>query len=89
MRRALRIHQKTGAHQPAPAPSAVDHPKHYNMGKIEAITAINDWKLGFELGNAVKYIARAEHKGNALQDLEKAAWYLNHEIQKRKQQTPQ
>jgi Protein of unknwon function (DUF3310) len=58
----------------------VNHPSHYNQGNIEVIDAIDDWKLGFSLGNAVKYIARADHKGNRLQDLKKAAWYLQHEI---------
>jgi len=61
---------------------AVNHPKHYNVGKFEVIDVIEDWKLGFCLGNTVKYIARAEHKGNALEDLKKAAWYLNRHIQK-------
>lgn len=60
--------------------SNVDHPKHYNMGKIEVIDAIEDWQLDFHLGNAVKYIARAKHKGNELEDLEKAMWYLKRRI---------
>lgn len=59
---------------------AVNHPKHYTFGKIEVIEAIEDWSLGFHLGNAVKYIARADHKGNKLQDLKKAHWYLSREI---------
>lgn len=67
---------------------AINHPPHYNVGKIEVIDAIEDWKLGFCLGNVVKYVARAEHKGTTLQDLEKAAWYLNHEIQKLKKGPP-
>ncbi len=37
----------------------VNHPAHYNQGKIEVIEAIEDWKIGFHLGNAIKYIARA------------------------------
>lgn len=61
----------------------VDHPKHYNMGKIEVIDAIEDWSLNFHLGNTVKYVARANHKGNALEDLKKAKWYLEREIQRR------
>lgn len=60
----------------------VDHPAHYNAGSIEVITAIDDWGLGFSLGNAVKYIARAKHKGSELTDLKKACWYLNHEIER-------
>lgn len=62
--------------------STVDHPKHYNAGKIEVIDAIEDWKLNFHLGNVVKYIARAEHKGRTLEDLKKAQWYLNRAIEK-------
>lgn len=58
-------------------PDAVNHPAHYNAGKIEVITVIEDWNLGFCDGNAVKYIARAAHKGNRIQDLEKARWYLD------------
>lgn len=59
----------------------VDHPAHYNAGKIEVIDAIEDWKLNFHLGNVVKYVARAEHKGNPLDDLKKARWYLDRYIQ--------
>ena len=61
---------------------AVDHPSHYNTGKIEVIDAIEDWGLGFALGNAVKYIARAAHKGRLIEDLRKARWYLDREIQR-------
>lgn len=57
--------------------SSVDHPKHYNHGSIEVIDAIEDWSLGFHAGNVIKYVARAEHKGNKLQDLRKARWYLD------------
>ena len=60
----------------------IDHPKHYNMGKYEAIDVIDDWGLGFNLGNTVKYISRAGHKDNILQDLKKALWYLDREIQR-------
>jgi hypothetical protein len=59
----------------------VNHPAHYNTGKFEVIEVLEDWKLNFHLGNVVKYIARAEHKGFELQDLRKAAWYLNRYIQ--------
>jgi len=56
--------------------SKVDHPKHYNEGKIEAIEVIEDWGLDFCLGNCVKYICRAKHAGNEMEDLMKAHWYL-------------
>jgi hypothetical protein len=62
----------------------VNHPQHYNAGKIEAIDVIEDWRLNFSLGCVVKYICRAEFKDSTLQDLEKAAWYLNREIERRK-----
>lgn len=61
--------------------SNVNHPNHYNQGMIEVIDAIEDWKLGFNLGNAVKYIARAGIKtSEQIEDLHKARWYLNREI---------
>lgn len=58
----------------------VNHPAHYNQGTIEAITYIKDQNLGFCLGNALKYIVRAEHKGNKKEDLRKAIWYIQYEI---------
>lgn len=61
----------------------IDHPRHYNHGTIEAITVIEDWNLNFNLGNAVKYISRADHKENAVEDLKKAVWYLQREIVRR------
>lgn len=60
--------------------SAIDHPTHYTRGGIEAIDAIEAWELGFNLGNVVKYVARCGHKGEALEDLQKARWYLDREI---------
>ena len=64
----------------------VEHPNHYG-GKentYEAIKVIESWDLGFCLGNAVKYISRAGKKNNKLEDLEKASWYINREINKLK-----
>jgi hypothetical protein len=61
----------------------VNKPSHYNQGKIQPIEAIEDWDLGFNLGNTVKYIARAEHKGAPVEDLRKARWYLDREIANR------
>lgn len=60
----------------------INHPPHYNQGSIEVITVIEDWDLNFCLGNAVKYIARSKHKGSELEDLKKAAWYLDREIKR-------
>ena len=59
----------------------VNHPPHYNGGNIEAIDVIEDWDLDFNLGNAVKYICRAEHKGSYEEDIEKAIWYLQRSLQ--------
>ena len=62
----------------------VNHPDHYNHGKIEVIDFIEDQHLGFHLGNAVKYISRAGRKDPArtVEDLRKAAWYLNRQIER-------
>ena len=61
---------------------AVNRPSHYTDGKIEVIDFIEDKKLGFHLGNAVKYIARAGKKDptKKVEDLQKAAWYIPREI---------
>lgn len=61
----------------------INHPSHYNVGKIEAIDVIDDWDLGFCLGNTIKYISRAGHKDPAkeIEDLKKAEWYLHRYIQ--------
>ena len=63
-----------------PQPDPVNHPYHYKVGGIETIDFIEAKKLGYHLGNAVKYISRADHKGNRLQDLEKAKWYIDRAI---------
>lgn len=61
----------------------VNHPSHYTDGKIEVIDYIEDKGLGFCLGNAVKYISRAGKKDpeKEIEDLQKAAWYINHRIE--------
>ena len=60
--------------------SNVDHPKHYNEG-IEAIEVIESWDLNFHVGNVIKYMLRAPHKGAEIQDLEKAKWYLDRHLE--------
>lgn len=60
---------------------SVAHPAHYNKGKIEVIEFIEDQRLWFHLGNAVKYIARSAHKGKPVEDLRKAIWYIEREIE--------
>lgn len=84
------------APEPAPAPLAwrespdpddpVDHPDHYSEGRAhEPIDVIEDWGLGFHLGNAVKYIARCGRKPgeDPSECLRKAVWYLEREIARR------
>ncbi|HZJ98566.1 MAG TPA: DUF3310 domain-containing protein, partial [Tissierellaceae bacterium] len=55
----------------------VNHPSHYTFGQYEVLDVIEDWDLPFHLANVVKYIARAKHKGNEIQDLLKAQFYLD------------
>ncbi len=66
----------------------INHPPHYTATAVEPINVIEAWELGFCLGNTVKYIARCGRKGGdekRLEDLEKARWYLNREIERLKQ----
>ena len=62
----------------------VNHPSHYTDGKIEVIDFIEDKKLNFHRGNAVKYIARAGKKNpeKEIEDLQKARWYIDREIKR-------
>jgi hypothetical protein len=60
----------------------VNHPPHYKAGGIETIDFIEAKGLGYHLGNVVKYVTRADHKGNKLEDLKKAQWYLSRAIEK-------
>jgi hypothetical protein len=64
----------------------VDHPKHYGgeNNPYEVIKVIEAWNLDkdFNLGNVIKYVARADHKGKNVEDLEKARWYLDRKIKR-------
>lgn len=66
---------------------AVNHPSHYTDGNIEVIEYIEDKKLDYCLGNAVKYISRAGKKDPAkeIEDLQKADWYINRRIRELEQ----
>jgi transcriptional regulator with XRE-family HTH domain len=57
----------------------VDHPSHYNKG-IETIDYIDSWEMNFNTGNVIKYVTRAGYKNDQLEDLKKAMWYLQREI---------
>jgi len=61
----------------------VNHPDHYNShpSGVECIQIIEH--MMFNLGNAIKYIWRADEKGASLQDLSKARWYIDREIERR------
>lgn len=58
----------------------INHPSYYTRGKIEVIDFIEDQQLPYHLGNVIKYIARAGYKGDKLEDLKKARWYLDRYI---------
>ena len=62
----------------------VNHPDHYDSGQYEVVDVIDDagFGEGFCLGNALKYILRARHKENYVEDLKKAKWYLEYLIQR-------
>jgi hypothetical protein len=63
-------------------PDPVDNPPHYKGTAVEPIDAIEAWGLGFVLGNVIKYVARAGRKGDRLEDLRKAKFYLDRAIEK-------
>lgn len=60
-----------------PSANNVDHPPHYTKGGIEVYDFIRAKGLSYELGNVVKYVSRAGLKGDKLEDLKKAQWYLS------------
>lgn len=62
----------------------VNHPSHYTSGKIEVMDFIEDKKLNFARGNVIKYVSRAGKKdpNKELEDLKKAMWYLNREVER-------
>ena len=70
-------------HTQAAKADPVDHPTHYNAhpSGIECIDVVEHYP--FNIGNAIKYLWRAGLKGDAIEDLRKAAWYINREIEKR------
>lgn len=58
----------------------VNHPLHYTYGDIETIEVIEAWQLDYHIGNAIKYLSRYRNKGQPIEDLEKAVWYINRKI---------
>ena len=59
----------------------VSHPSHYCRSGIEVIDIIEAYELGWHLGNVIKYVLRAGHKDNMLEDLRKAQWILSRYIE--------
>lgn len=77
------LHQKIrlqGTVDRNPEVDMVNSPPHYTAGGVETIDFIEAKKLNYNLGNAVKYITRADLKGNRVEDLKKAKWYIEREI---------
>ena len=71
--------------QPQVVIDSVNHPPHYNDGGIETIDFIEAKGLNYRLGNVIKYVSRVDKKNSdPIEDLEKAAWYLQREITARK-----
>lgn len=60
----------------------VNKPNHYNVGDIEVIDFIDSWGLNFNLGNVIKYVVRSDYKGNKIEDLQKAIYYIEREIKR-------
>lgn len=60
----------------------VDHPDHYQSTKMEVIDVIEAFNLNFSRGNVLKYLLRAGKKSDEIEDLKKAMWYLQREINK-------
>lgn len=56
------------------------NPSHYKQGKIEVINFIEDQNFDFHIGNAIKYLCRHRHKGDLINDLKKAIWYIQRKI---------
>lgn len=62
-------------------PDMINHPPHYKRDGIEVIDVIEAFDLNYRLGNVVKYVLRHDNKGG-IEDLKKARWYLDREINK-------
>lgn len=81
--KVLEEHQKEFKKSKNDVTDNINHPSYYNSGNIEVIDYIQDKKLGFCLGNAIKYISRAglKNKDTKVEDLKKAVWYIEREIE--------
>lgn len=66
---------------PKPEEDKINHPEHYTKGGIECIEFIESWGMGYEQGNIIKYVTRYPYKGDAINDLRKAKWYIERLIE--------
>ena len=82
MKEPTKVPTHSRPEQPPVDNDAVNHPRHYteHPSGVECITVVEH--MGFNVGNAIKYLWRADLKGNPLEDLRKAAWYVNREIER-------
>jgi len=80
MKKLINVPRKRGRPRKEVITDSVNSPTHYKAGGIETIDFIEAKKLGYNLGNVVKYVSRAEYKGRLIEDLRKAEWYLKREI---------
>ena len=76
-RLGVKVHHTGRLSSAKPEVDMVNHPPHYLKGKVEVIDFIEDQQLGYYGGQVVKYLCRAPHKGQTLQDYQKAQFYLN------------
>ena len=58
----------------------INHPDHYKGNRFEAIDIIEDYELNFNLGSTLKYVLRAGKKNDAIEDLQKAEWFIKREL---------
>lgn len=79
-RECAKIHLLSSGVERQPEVDMVNSPPHYTAGGVETIDFIEAKNLNYNLGNAVKYITRAGLKGNRVEDLQKAKWYIEREI---------
>ena len=71
----------TGAWIKTKEEDTINHPPHYTKSKVEPWDVVNEWKLDYYTGTALKYIARFQHKGKPVEDLEKAIAFLKKKVE--------
>lgn len=74
-------HKIIDSDDPLRTENIINHPSHYIGNRLECIDVIEDFKLNYNLGNALKYILRSGKKGDRVTDLKKSIWYIQREIE--------